>query len=120
MQTATANPPAANPPAANPPAASDPPASAGDLSFEAEVWPIFSGGCAPCHTTSNFGNQNIGNPDKDAALADTKRIKDKLLSDLETGRMPPGCGGAPGSKPGCISADDFTLIEDWFADGAKP
>jgi hypothetical protein len=103
------------------PAAAEPaetPAPAGDLSFEADVWPIFNSKCAGCHVTAGLGGQNVGSEDLDEALADAKRIEDKLLDDLGTGRMPPGCGAPPGGGNGCVSEEDFAAIEVWYEAGA--
>jgi mono/diheme cytochrome c family protein len=120
--TATTPSPSATPaaaPAARSPATS--PAGSDEVSFAADVWPIFSGKCGPCHTVANLGQQNIGNADKQLALADAKRIEDKLVMDLSGGRMPPtGCGGPPGSAPGCVSEADFELIQDWIMADTPP
>jgi hypothetical protein len=67
-----------------------------------------------------LGGQNVGNPDKTAAMADAKRIETKLLSDLGSGRMPPGCGKPPGGGGNCVAADDFATIKDWFEAGTPP
>ena len=123
---ATTPKPAATPPPADeedPPADDeDPPAStaSGDVSFASDVWPIFNKGCAPCHTSANYGNQNVGAADKDAAFADAKRIETKLISDLSTGRMPPGCSKPPGGGGSCVSADDFDKIQSWVEGGTAP
>ena len=126
-----AAPPAAAPPAAAPPAATlpepepaeeedPPPAASGDISFAADVWPIFKTGCTGCHTTSNLGGQNIGNPDEAKALADSKREKDLIVTRVSTGNMPPGCGKPPGGGGNCLTQDDFDTIKDWIAAGTPP
>jgi hypothetical protein len=110
----------------DPPAADedeDPPATntaSADVSFASDVWPIFNKGCAPCHTGANYGNQNVGATDKDAAFADAKRIETKLISDLSTGRMPPGCSKPPGGGGNCVSADDFDKVQAWVDGGTAP
>ncbi|HVZ35789.1 MAG TPA: hypothetical protein VG963_25355 [Polyangiaceae bacterium] len=117
-----AAPAAATPPAAASamPAASAAAAPAASLSFDTDIWPIFSTNCAPCHTTSSFGGQSIGNEDKAKALSDAKSFKDGILNDIEQGTMPAGsCSGPPGSD-GCVTAADFKKIQDWFAAGSPP
>jgi hypothetical protein len=109
-------PPAGNDDDEEEPAA--PPPAAGSLSFETDVYPIFTSNCAPCHTASALGGQSVGNDDLATALDDAKRIEDKLLSDLETGRMPSGCNEPPGGGGTCISAEEFATIEEWYAAGA--
>jgi len=107
----------------DPPAADDdPPAStaSADVSFVSDIWPIFNKGCTPCHTGANYGNQNVGGTDKDVAFADAKRIDTKLISDLSTGRMPPGCSKPPGGGGSCVSADDFGKIQAWVDGGTAP
>jgi hypothetical protein len=109
-----------NPPAANP--GEPPEANAGDLSFATDVWPIFNDKCGPaCHVTAGFGDQNIGSEDKAEALADSVAFEAAVLMDLTAGSMPPsGCGGEPGSSPGCVTAADFDTIEAWYDQGAPP
>ncbi len=96
----------------------DAPAGA-DLSFEADIWPIFKGQCGPCHVTLAFGNQNIGSDDLDEALGDSKSFEDAVISEIESGDMPPSCGAPPGGA-GCVSVDELESIEAWYAAGAAP
>jgi hypothetical protein len=133
-QTAAANPPAANAtakpaaapePAADedPPAADeDPPAStaSADLSFNADIWPIFSKSCSPCHAGGGAGGQDIGGSDKAKALADAKSFKDAIIRDINSGAMPLGCAKPPGGGGNCVSVDDFTDIKAWFDAGSPP
>ena len=106
----------------DPPAADDaPPATntaSADLSFDADIWPIFSSKCTPCHAGGGSGGQDVGGSDKAKALADAKRIETKLLSDLSTGRMPYGCSKPPGGGGTCVSADQFDDIKAWYEAGA--
>jgi hypothetical protein len=119
VATPPATPPAATP-QATPPAATPPAASAATVSFETDIWPIFNGQCAPCHVSVNLGSQNIGADDKDAALDDAVRVQAKIVSDLESGRMPTSClNGAPGTT-GCVSVADLDLIKAWVEDGTPP
>jgi hypothetical protein len=94
-----------------------PPAASGEVSFANDVWPIFQANCAPCHTAQDSGDQSVGNDDVETALEDAIRIEDALISDLETGRMPYGCGEPPGGGGTCISAQEFQTIEEWYAAG---
>jgi hypothetical protein len=106
-------------PAAAEPADEEPVAASGDLSFEADVWPIFNAKCGPtCHVSDGFGGQNIGSEDLEEALADAVDREDRVLSDLETGRMPLGCGSPPGGGGTCVTEEEFDTIEAWYEAGA--
>jgi len=104
-----------------PPAAEEDPPDvvAEDLSFAADVYPIFTTNCGPCHTAGSSGGQSIGNADKAAALADAKKFKDAIVSDIKSGAMPLGCSKPPGAA-GCVSADDFETVQAWVAAGTPP
>jgi hypothetical protein len=124
----TPKPAAAEPPPAaddeDPPAAEDdPPASttttaSADLSFESDIWPIFSKSCSPCHAGGGAGGQDIGGSDKTKALADAKSFKDAIIRDINSGAMPLGCAKPPGGGGNCVSVDDFDDIKAWFDAGA--
>jgi hypothetical protein len=95
---------------ANPPAA-------GSLAFEADVWPIFNGQCGPCHVGQRTVH-SIGSDDIETALQDSIDFEDEVIAELESGDMPLGCGGPPGSGGNCVSEEDFETIEAWYAAGA--
>ncbi len=95
-----------------------PPAAAGDLAFETDVWPIFQETCGPCHVSEGYGGQNVGSDDLDEAFQDSVDFEDGVLSTIESGRMPQGCGGPPGSGGVCLTVDDYTTIADWYEAGA--
>lgn len=105
------DPPAGEPPAEEPPAA-------GALSFENDIHPIFSDTCGPCHAGAGSGGQDIGGPDIESALQDALDFEDRVIATIETGSMPLGCGGPPGSSPACMSEEDFADVEAWYAAGA--
>lgn len=98
----------------------DAPAGGGDLSFEADIWPIFNGQCGPCHVSLAFGNQNIGSDDLTEALDDSKSFEAAVIREIEAGEMPPSCSGAPPGGAGCVSADELESIEAWYEAGAAP
>jgi hypothetical protein len=104
--------PSAPAPSAPAPAAPEP---TGALSFDDDVWPIFNTQCAPCHVSLGSGGQNIGSEDLDVALEDAEAFEDAVISTMEGGSMPLGCGGPPGSGSPCVSEEDFELIQDWYA-----
>jgi hypothetical protein len=66
-----------------------------------------------------LGNQNIGADDKDAALEDAVSFKSAIVSEIQSGDMPPSCGAAPGAA-GCVSVTQFDLIKSWVDGGAQP
>ncbi len=96
------------------------PEATGTLSFETDVWPIFNGQCGSCHVTDGLGNQNIGSEDLDAALEDAEAFEDAVISTIESGAMPLGCGSPPGGGGNCVSEEDFELIQDWYDQGSQP
>jgi hypothetical protein len=110
-----ADPPPGDDDEEDPPA--DPPPS-GDLSFEADVWPIFNGQCGGCHVTQGLGQQNIGSDDIPTALQDARDFEAEVIAELEEGSMPLGCGAPPGGGGLCVSEEDFATIEAWYAAGA--
>ncbi|HEU4579714.1 MAG TPA: hypothetical protein VFS67_15755 [Polyangiaceae bacterium] len=136
--TAASNTPAAKPaatPDPEPADEEDPPATdddedadaptttntaSADLSFNTDIWPIFSKSCSPCHAGGGAGGQDVGGSDKSKALEDAKRIETKLISDLSTGRMPIGCAKPPGGGGTCVSEDDFADIKAWYEAGSPP
>lgn len=104
-------------PAAPPEDEAPPPAASGDVTFANDIQPIFSSGCAPCHTTSGIVH-NIGSDDLEEALDDALAFEEAVISEIEAGEMPPDCGSPPGSGGSCISEEDFQAIQDWYAAGA--
>jgi hypothetical protein len=105
-----------DPPADDPPA-DDPPA-AGTLSFETDIHPIFADTCGPCHAGAGSGGQDIGGPDIESALQDAIDFEDRVIATIESGSMPIGCGGPPGSGGNCMSEEDFADVEAWYEAGA--
>jgi mono/diheme cytochrome c family protein len=128
---AVVSPAPGNAPAAQPPAAPviqeeddaeepEAPAAGGALSFESDVWPIFNGQCGSCHVTGGSGDQNIGSEDLEVALEDALRLEAAVISTIESGAMPLGCGNPPGGGGNCVSEEDFALIQEWYEQGGEP
>lgn len=115
-------PAAANPPAAAPAAGNDTPApaAAASVSFATDVWPILNADCGPCHVDQNAGGHNAGSTDKAAALKDAIRVDTGIVSEIQAGGMPLGCGKPPGGGGNCVSAADFATIQDWVKAGTPP
>jgi hypothetical protein len=97
------------------PPAGDPPAA--ELSFEADIFPILSDTCGPCHAGAGAGGNDIADPDVATAFEEATRVEDRVLDRIESGTMPPGCSGPPGSD-GCMSEEDFADLEAWYEAGA--
>jgi hypothetical protein len=108
------DPPADDPPADDPPA-DDPPAA--ELSFETDIFPIFSETCGPCHAGGGAPNDLAG-PDVETAFEAATSVEDRVFARIDVGTMPPPCaGGAPGD-PNCISVEDLATLEAWYDAGA--
>jgi hypothetical protein len=94
----------------------EPPADA--LSFEADVLPILSANCGPCHTTNGFAGHNVGGP-LPASYDDALELGEILLDRIDGGGMPPTCAGDPGD-PGCLSVEQVQTVADWIEQGSNP
>jgi hypothetical protein len=108
-----------------------PPAPGGDLvSFDQDVHPILIERCGSCHEVGTPATPGHAAPDPDEAFAATQgmsmnepvyeRILARASGDDPGGFMPPsyaGCEGPLGS-PGCVSLEEFALIELWVEQGA--
>jgi hypothetical protein len=88
------------------------------VTYTKDIQPILMAQCSPCHTTDRDGGHNAA-----SSYADAVRVSADIINEIRTGGMPDtgngnaGCrGGAPGS-PGCVSAANFALIQEWVADG---
>ena len=102
---------------AAPPVEEEP--AAGALSFEADVQPIFADTCGPCHGAAAQSGVNIGDDDVEAAFDNAVEKEDRVFDRIEAGTMPPGCSGPPGSS-GCMTEEDFAVIEAWYEAGTPP
>ena len=92
------------------------------VSFVADIHPIFAGRCGPCHVVDNDGRHNVGAADVDSAYDDAVEHAEAILVRVNGGGMPPpyaeppnNCesGNGPGD-PGCVSQNDFALIQAWI------
>jgi len=71
--------------------------------------------CASCH--ANGFLPRFASSDVDTAFSVAVAQSQRMLTLIADGDMPPACGGrAPGGR-GCLSADDFSLIQDWVGAG---
>lgn len=98
----------------------DEPAAApasGGVTFANDVFPILNNACAPCHTGSGFGGNNIGGPDVDDAFEEASALADNVVNRISNGGMPPACGGGDPGDSGCVSEDDLATIEAWIEAG---
>ena len=92
------------------------------VSFVADIHPIFAARCGPCHVLDNDGRHNVGAADVDSAYDDAVEHAEAILVRVNGGGMPPpyaeppnNCesGNGPGD-PGCVSENDFALIQAWI------
>lgn len=104
------------PPGDEPPPAEEP-APSGGVTFEADVFPILSTACAPCHAGSTFGGNDVGGPDLETAFEEASRVADRVVDRISTGGMPPACAGGDPGDSGCVSEDDLATIEAWVEAG---
>ena len=94
------------------------------MSFATDIHPIFVQRCGPCHTELDYGGHNVGAADVDAAYTDAvEQAEDDLLARVNGGGMPPSyaeppnnCpdGAGPG-EPGCLTVEEFALLQTWVA-----
>jgi hypothetical protein len=91
------------------------------LSFEADVLPILSENCGPCHTGSGVAGHDVGG-ELPGAYNDAMRLGETLLERIggegATGGMPPGCL-EPGTDP-CLSVAEVQTVADWIEQGSLP
>jgi hypothetical protein len=122
--------PVTTPPVTTPPdmgpVDAEPPAG-DDVSFDQDVHPILVEKCGMCHEGVAPALPDHGAADLDVAFAATQtvsndepvymRILSRVSGDDPIGGMPPGCGGPPGS-PGCLTPDEYEILELWVEQGA--
>jgi hypothetical protein len=115
-------PPASTPPPAPPEDADPPPAASGDISFEADIYPILSDACAPCHAASAIAGVSIADTDVATAFESASERQDRLIARISDGSRPmppaPGCEGPPGSGGDCLTVEQFEKLEAWVEAGA--
>ena len=101
------------------------------ISFDTDIHPILQANCGAsgCHA-QDFGQFQPGHGAADVGLSFMatqqvyngtpvyERILSRTSGDDTRGSMPPTCNGHPGS-PGCLTVDEFALIEAWVEQGAK-
>jgi mono/diheme cytochrome c family protein len=100
------------------PAASNPPGAAGEVSFAADVLPIFEQSCTRCHGSSRQSSglrldiyAALMTGGKDGAVVVPNDAANSLLVELITsGKMPRNAASLPTEK--------ITLITDWVNAGA--
>jgi hypothetical protein len=88
------------------------------VSYAKDIQPILLANCSPCHSTDRDGRHNAA-----TSYADAVRVSADIVREIRTGGMPEsgdgnqGCNGGDPGDPGCVSAADFALIQQWIADG---
>jgi hypothetical protein len=92
--------------------------SGAGVSYARDIQPILQAQCSPCHTTDNDGRHNAA-----SSYADAVRVSADIVREISTGGMPEsgsgnqGCNRGDPGDPGCVSAEDFALIQRWVAAG---
>jgi len=89
-------------------------ASNGPVSFAANIYPIVTANCVPCHATDYSGGHNVASPDEVEAYGFAQELKGRILERVNGGNMPPDCYGPPGA-PNCLSVAEVDLIRRWSA-----
>jgi hypothetical protein len=88
------------------------------VTYTADIQPILVANCSPCHSVDNSGGHNAASSYDDAV-----ERADDIVDEIESGGMPEsgsgnvGCDGGDPGDPGCVSAEDFALIQQWVEDG---
>jgi hypothetical protein len=90
------------------------------VSYETQLYPVFRARCAPCHETDKAGGHNIASVDLNESYRDARNLGSSLPQRVNEGGMPPSysmppnnCDGPLGS-PGCVSVEEFDLIQRWI------
>lgn len=96
-----------------------PVASNGPVSFAADIYPIVTANCVPCHATDYSGGHNVASPDEAVAYGFAQDLKGRILERVNGGNMPPDCYGLPGSA-NCLSVAEVDLIRRWSAQCYPP
>jgi hypothetical protein len=96
------------------------------VSFDADIHPILVENCGQCHSTPGGALPGHAAAAPEDAFAEVHaesngepvymRILTRTSGDAAF--MPPQCGGAPGT-PGCLTAEEYDLIERWVEEGAS-
>ncbi|MEO8185262.1 MAG: hypothetical protein ABI895_41170 [Deltaproteobacteria bacterium] len=85
------------------------------VSFEQDILPVLRANCGSCHASGFL--PRFASSDVDIAFSVAEAQSQRMVALLADGDMPPACAGrAPGGR-GCVSADDFSLIQDWVEAG---
>src|SRR5688572_16376021 len=96
------------------------------VGFDADIQPILVEYCGDCHSTPGGALPGHGAAAAEDAFEEVHgesngepvyvRILTRTSGDAAF--MPPSCGGAPGT-PGCLTAEEYDLIERWVEQGAS-
>jgi len=96
-------------------------------SFSADVQPIFSAKCAPCHTTANSGGVNFAtiyeDTQGDAFRCPGEKVYGCILIRIQNGQMPrfSGCTGDPAldiDNASCLTQEEQDRVSAWVDAGA--
>ncbi len=90
-----------------------------ELSFAADIHPIFAMYCRPCHQNETSGGHNVAADDPREAYSYLVDMAASLVPRVNGGGMPPECIGFPGD-PGCITVAELQLIQSWEAQCYPP
>ncbi|HWO10968.1 MAG TPA: hypothetical protein VNN80_15845, partial [Polyangiaceae bacterium] len=72
--------------------------------------------CGRCHASGGLPNFASNDAARGYDVAFDER--NSIVREIRSGSMPEDtCNGAPGSN-GCVSVEEFALIQQWVADGA--
>ncbi|HKO90899.1 MAG TPA: hypothetical protein VJU61_07100 [Polyangiaceae bacterium] len=89
------------------------------VSFETQIYPVFRARCSPCHETDYAGGHNVASPDLNEAYGFSRNLSSVVLERVNGGGMPPSYAPAPNncngplSAPGCVTVEEYDLIQRW-------
>jgi hypothetical protein len=83
------------------------------VTYTDDAQPVLQQFCGDCHAAPNMA----GGHSAASSYDDAVRVSDDMLVELNSGGMPPNCGGGDPGDPNCISVEGLAVIQQWVDDG---